>query len=90
MEAPLGVPEVEREPDEFRLVAGDPVGEERVAERVRDRGIHDVEIEVLEQTLFPRGDGQGAGGERNVAGRGVGGWRRDRKLDESEDRAAHA
>src|SRR5437868_449969 len=88
MQAPLAVPKVERESHERRLVARDPIGEERNAERVGRRRLEDLDFEALLQPVDAASDAQASGGERNVAGGRQRGRRRHRELNEAELRHA--
>jgi len=82
VQAALAVPQIEREPDQLRLVPGDPVGEQRVAQRVGRGRLQDVDLEPLLQSVHAGGDAQATGRQRNLpvaanaAGGGTGSWTR--------------
>ena len=84
MQAALAVPQVEREPDELRLFARDPVGKERISEYVGRRRLEDLDLETPVQPVDTGGDAEASRGERNVAGGCQRSRRRHRELDEAE------
>ena len=84
MQAALAVPQVEREPDELRLFARDPVGKERISEHVGRRRLEDLDLETPVQPVDTGGDAEASRGERNVAGGCQRSRRRHRELDEAE------
>jgi hypothetical protein len=84
VEAPLRVPQVEREAEQVRFPAGAELREAGVAERVRGRGRNDVDLDSARNPGFARRDREATGRKRDVSCRGQGSGRRDGKLDQSD------
>ena len=80
MQAALAVPQVEREAEKVGLVARDEIGKLRVPERVGHFRGDDFEVGAQPA---PR-DREAPRGERNIAGSGERGRRRDGQLDEAQ------
>jgi hypothetical protein len=83
VQAALGVPQIEREPEHIGLAAGAQLREPRIAESVGRRRGDDVDFDAPFKAGFARRHRQASGGERDVPRRGEGGRRRDGKLDEA-------